>query len=392
MADKRRIATKIVHGGQHPDELTGAISPPIYQTSTFAFRDADHGARLFKQEEDGYIYTRLGNPTIDLLAGKIALLESAEAGLIFASGMAAIFSVIVSLLKSGDHIVSDDTIYGGSFALFKNNLPRLGIEVTFTDTSDVDKLTAAIKGNTKLVFIETPANPTLKIIDIGRSAEAIHKRGIPLCVDNTFATPYLQRPVESGADIVVHSATKYFGGHGDIIGGVAVGKNEFIKELWMRTKDVGASISPFDAWLVLRGLKTLAVRMDRHCRNAGEIAEYLGEHEKIERVYYPGLPDHPGHDLAKKQMSQFGGMLGFDVKGGKEAGKILMDSVKLCILAVSLGDVDTLIEHPASMTHASYSDEELRDCGINPGYVRLSVGLEHVNDIIEDLEQALTKI
>jgi methionine-gamma-lyase len=392
MADKKRIATKIVHGGQHPDELTGAISPPIYQTSTFAFRDADHGARLFKQEEDGYIYTRLGNPTIDLLAGKIALLESAESGLVFASGMAAIFSVIVSLIKSGDHMVSDDTIYGGSFALFKNTLPGLGIEVTFTDASNIDRLTSAIKGNTRLVFIETPANPTLKIIDIGRSAEASHTRGIPLCVDNTFATPYLQRPLESGADIVVHSATKYFGGHGDIIGGVAVGKNDFIKELWTRTKDIGASMSPFNAWLVLRGLKTLAVRMDRHCRNAGEIAEYLGKHEKIERVYYPGLPDHPGHDVAKKQMSQFGGMLGFDVKGGKEAGKILMNSVKLCILAVSLGDVDTLIEHPASMTHTAYSDEELRDCGISPGYVRLSVGLEHVDDIIEDLQQALSKI
>jgi methionine-gamma-lyase len=318
--------------------------------------------------------------------------ESAESGLVFASGMAAIFSVIVSLIKSGDHMVSDDTIYGGSFALFKNTLPGLGIEVTFTDASNIDRLTSAIKGNTRLVFIETPANPTLKIIDIGRSAEASHTRGIPLCVDNTFATPYLQRPLESGADIVVHSATKYFGGHGDIIGGVAVGKNDFIKELWTRTKDIGASMSPFNAWLVLRGLKTLAVRMDRHCRNAGEIAEYLGKHEKIERVYYPGLPDHPGHDVAKKQMSQFGGMLGFDVKGGKEAGKILMNSVKLCILAVSLGDVDTLIEHPASMTHTAYSDEELRDCGISPGYVRLSVGLEHVDDIIEDLQQALSKI
>ncbi len=392
MTDKKRIATRIVHGGQHPDKLTGAISPPIYQTSTFAFRDADHGARLFKQEESGYIYTRLGNPTIDLLAGKIALLESAEAGLVFASGMAAIFSVIVGHLKSGDHLVSDDTIYGGSFALFKNTLPGLGIEVTFTDASNIDRFTSAIKSNTRLVFIETPANPTLKIIDISRSAKVCRTQGIPLCVDNTFATPYLQRPVELGADIVVHSATKYFGGHGDIIGGVVVGRTDFIKELWTRTKDIGASMSPFNAWLVLRGLKTLAVRMDRHCMNAQKIAEYLGGHKKIERVYYPGLPDHPGHDLSKKQMGQFGGMLGFDVKGGKEAGKILMNSVNLCILAVSLGDVDTLIEHPASMTHTAYSDEELRDCGITPGFVRLSVGLEHVDDIIEDLEQALAKI
>ncbi len=386
------IETKIVHGGQHPDKTTGAVAPPIYQTSTFAFRDADHGARVFSGEEEGYIYTRLGNPTIDLLASKIALLESTEAGLVSSSGLAAIFNVVATVAKSGEHIVSDNTIYGGTFALFKNVLPRFGIETTFIDATNLDELSSAIRENTRLIFIETPANPTLKIIDIARCAEIARSKNIPLCVDNTFATPYLQRPIELGADIVIHSLTKYFGGHGDIIGGAVAGKKEFIKELWEIGKEIGGSNSPFNAWLVLRGLKTLAVRMEKHCDSAMEIAECLSKHDKIEKVYYPGLPTHPGHDLAKKQMSRFGGMIGFDVKGGKEAGKIVMNSVKLCILAVSLGDVDTLIEHPASMTHSTYSDEELLKCGIKPGYVRISVGLESTKDLIADLEQALSKI
>jgi methionine-gamma-lyase len=387
------IETNIVHGGQHPDKLTGSISPPIYQTSTFAFKNAEQGARLFMGEEEGYIYTRLSNPTIDLLASKIALLESAEAGLMFSSGLAAEFNVITAIAKSGDHIVSDNTIYGGSFALFKNILSRLGIEVTFVDTSDANSLSSAIKKNTKLVFMETPANPTLKISGIQQCAEIAHKNNIPLIVDNTFATPYVQRPIEYGADIVVHSATKYFGGHGDIIGGVVVGKKKFIQELWEVAKEIGACISPFNAWLILRGLKTLAVRVDKHCENAMHIAEYLSQHEKVKRVYYPGLPSHPGHEVAKKQMSKFGGMVAFEVRGGKNAGQILMNSVKLCILAVSLGDADTLIEHPASMTHSTYCDEELRECGIeDPGFVRISVGLEHVDDLIADLEQALSKI
>lgn len=386
------IETKIVHGGQHPDKMTGAIAPPIYQTSTFAFRDADHGARVFSGEEEGYIYTRLGNPTIDLLASKIALLESTEAGMVFSSGLSAIFNVVATTAKTGEHIVSDNTIYGGTFALFKNVLPRFGIETTFIDASNISEVTAALRENTKLIFIETPANPTLKIIDIAQCAKIACDKNIPLCVDNTFATPYLQRPIEQGADIALHSLTKYFGGHGDIIGGAVAGKKEFIKELWEIGKEIGSSNSPFNAWLVLRGLKTLAVRMEKHCDNAMEIAEYLSKHNKVEKVYYPGLPTHPGHDLAKKQMSKFGGMIGFDVKGGKEAGKIVMNSVKLCILAVSLGDVDTLIEHPASMTHFTYSDEELLKCGIKPGYIRISVGLENAADLIADLEQALSKI
>lgn len=386
------IETDVVHGGQHADKWTGAHAPPIYQTSTFVFRDADHGARLFKGEEKGHIYTRISNPTIELLASKIALLESAEAGLVFASGLAAIFNTIVTLVGSGNGIVSDDTIYGGTFTLFKNVLPRLGVEVTFVDASNGEQLAAAISQNTKLILIETPANPTMKIIDIAKCSEIAHARNIPLCVDNTFATPYLQKPIEFGADVVVHSATKYLGGHGDIIGGVTVGKQDFITRLWKDAKDVGASISPFNAWLVLRGLKTLAVRMERHCSNAEKIAAYLAQHSKVENVYYPGMKSHHGYDIACQQMRGFGGMIGFDVKGGKEAGKVLMNSVRLCTLAVSLGDVDTLIEHPGSMTHAGYTEEELLESGIKPGFVRLSVGLEHVDDIIEDIEQAFRKI
>jgi methionine-gamma-lyase len=386
------IETKIVHGGQHPDKETGAVSPPIYQTSTFAFKNADHGARLFSGEEQGYIYTRLSNPTIDLLARKLATLESTEAGVIFSSGLSAIFNLVVTTAQAGDHIVSDNTIYGGTYALFSSILPRLGIKVTFINAADIDQYTKAVTQETKLVFIETPANPTLKVIDIQRCVEIAHGKGVPVCVDNTFATPYLQRPIELGADMVVHSMTKYLGGHGDIIGGAVVGTKDFIKELWDNAKEIGGSNSPFNAWLVLRGIKTLAVRMERHCDNAMKIAEFLTRHPKIERVYYPGLPTDPGHKTARKQMTKFGGMLGFDVKKGKAAGKQLMDSVKLCILAVSLGDVDTLIEHPASMTHSTYTDEGLAESGIKPGFVRISVGLESAKDLIADLDQALSKI
>lgn len=386
------IETDVVHGGQHPDKWTGALAPPIYQTSTFAFRDADHGARLFKEEEDGFIYTRISNPNIKLLASKMARLESAEAGSIFASGLAAIFNAVVAITKSGGHIVSDDTIYGGTFALLKEHMPDFGIDVTFVDATDLDRVAGAIRPETTMLFIETPANPTLKIIDIAKCAKLAHEKDILLCVDNTFATPVLQRPIEYGADIVLHSATKYLNGHGDIIGGVVVGKKDFNKKMWDKGKEIGASISPFNAWLILRGLKTLAVRMERHCANARTIAAYLAQHKNIERVYYPGLSSHPGHETAGRQMVDFGGMIGFEVKGGKKAGKLMMNAVKLCTLAVSLGDVDTLIEHPASMTHSTYSEEMLKACGISPGYVRLSVGLEHVDDIIADLAQALDRI
>ena len=393
MKGKIKIDTKVVHGGQHPDPLTGAISPPIYHTSTFAFRDAEQGARLFKKEEEGYIYTRLGNPTIDLLANKIAVLESAESGLVFASGSAAIFCTMLHIAGTGNNIISDNIIYGGTYAQFLKVMPKAGITITLLDTTCYDKMEDAISENTKLIFIETPANPTLKIIDIAKCAEIAHQHNIPLLVDNTFATPYLQRPLEFGADVVIHSMTKYLGGHGDVIGGVVVGKKEFIKELKFTTaNDLGATITPFGAWLILRGLKTLAVRMEKHSKNALQVAKFLASHPKVEKVYYPGLHSHSGYEIAKRQMSDFGGMIGFEVKGGKEAGKVLMNSVKLCTLAVSLGDTDTLIEHPASMTHSAYSNEECAKVGITPGFVRMSIGIENADDIIADIEQALGKI
>ncbi|MEO0124043.1 MAG: aminotransferase class I/II-fold pyridoxal phosphate-dependent enzyme [candidate division WOR-3 bacterium] len=387
------IETNIVHGGVHHDEKTGAHVPPIYMTSTFVFKDADQGARLFKGEEEGYIYTRLGNPTIDLLAKKMALLESAEAGLAFASGMAAVFATVLTCCKTGEHMIVDKVIYGGTYGLCQSVLPRLGITTTFVDANDLNQIRAAIRPATKLILVESPANPTLKINDISAIAEIAHDNNILLCVDNTFATPYLQRPIELGADIVLHSATKYLGGHGDLIGGIVVGKKEFIKTMADEiAKDVGGCISPINAYLILRGLKTLAVRMERHSANAMALARFLKKHPKVEKVYYPGLEDHPGYGIARKQMRYFGGMLGFDLKGGKEAGKVVMNSVKVCTLAVSLGDTDTLIEHPASMTHSTYTEEELIKAGINPGFVRMSVGIENVEDLIDDIEQALSKI
>jgi methionine-gamma-lyase len=388
-----RIDTNIVHGGQHADELTGAHVPPIYQTSTFVFKNADHGACLFKGTGEGYIYTRLGNPTIDLLAKKMALLESGEAGFVFASGLAAILATVLTTARSGEHILSDATIYGGSVKQFNNILPRCGIQVTYADATDHKKFEGSIRPETRMILIETPANPTLKIIDIKRCGEIAHRHNALLCVDNTFATPYLQRPIELGADIVVHSMTKYLGGHGDIVGGVTIGKKNFIDAMAkVIAREMGASISPFNAWLVLRGLKTLAVRMDKHTANASAVADFLQHHPRVEKVYYPGLASHAGHEIAAKQMSGYGGMVGFDIKGGKPAGRTLMDSVKLCALAVSLGDVDTLIEHPASMTHSSLTERDLVNAGFSAGFVRLSVGIENARDIIDDLEQALNKV
>ncbi|MFA5031885.1 MAG: aminotransferase class I/II-fold pyridoxal phosphate-dependent enzyme [bacterium] len=387
-----KIETKVVHGGQHPDPVTGSLIPPLYQTSTFAFKDADHGARLFKGEEKGYIYTRLGNPTVDLLAEKMALLEGGDYAEIFASGCGALFCTILSIAESGSNIISDKIIYGGSYGQFKQELPIVGIDTKFVDTTNPKELEAAIDKKTKLIFIETPANPTLKIVDIKKCAEIAHKHKIPLVVDNTFSSPYLQRPIELGADAVVHSATKYLGGHGDLIAGVSVVKKEFAESLRKRSRNIGANISPFNAWLILRGLKTLAVRMDRHCENALKIAEFLESYPMIEKVYYPFLKSHTGYEIARQQMSNGGGVIGFEVKGGREAGKTLMNSVKLCILAVSLGDPDTLIQHPASMTHSAYSEEECIKVGLTPGFVRLSVGIENVEDIIDDLKQAMNKI
>ncbi len=390
---KAKFATLCVHGSGGVDQQTGALSVPIYQSSTFAFKSAKQGAALFAGEEDGYVYTRLGNPTQAALEREMAFLEGGEAALCFASGMSAIAGVILLHCRNGDNLVSSDTVYGGTHNLYKETLPLWDIQVREVNATKLENIEKAIDDRTKLIFIETPANPTLSIIDIAGCASIAKKHNIPLVVDNTFATPYLQRPFELGADIIIHSATKYIGGHGDTIAGIVVGKKELIDNLRAQIlRDLGGVISPLNAWLLLRGLKTLPVRMDRHCTNALEVAKYLSMHPKINWVKYPGLSTHPQHELAKKQMKNFGGMITFEVKGGRKAGEKLMNSVGLITLAVSLGDCDSLIEHPASMTHSTYSAEELEETGITEGLIRLSVGLEDCSDLITDLKLALKKI
>lgn len=385
--------TKAIHAGQKPCPVTGAHVTPIYQTSTFVFKDVDQGARRFAGEEEGYIYTRLGNPTLTELEAKVAALEGGEAAIGAASGMAAISTALVTLLKKGDHIVAGDALYGCTHSFISEILPQYGIEVTMVDTSDLKNIENAMKPNTKVIYVETPANPTMKLVDLKGASDIAHKHGAVIIVDNTFMSPYLQRPIEHGVDVVVHSATKYIGGHGDVLAGLIIGPKELIDTMRIPyLKDFGGILSPFDAWLLLRGLKTLGVRMDRHCANAQKVAEYLEKHPLIDKVYYPGLPSHPQYELAKKQMDGFGGMMSFELKGGLEAGKVLMNSVKMITLAVSLGCVDSLIQHPASMTHSPVPREERLKAGITDGQVRLSVGIEDVEDIIADLDQALKEV
>ncbi len=391
---KMGFATKAIHAG-NTENTHGTLATPIYQTSTFYFDSAEQGGRRFAGEEGGYIYSRLGNPTIKVLEDKIAMLEGGEAAAAMSSGMGAISAALWTLLKAGDHVIASKTLYGCTFALLNHGLTRYGVEVDFVDVTDVENIRNAMKKNTKVVYIETPANPTMLITDIEAVSKIAHEvEGCKVVVDNTFCSPYLQRPLEFGADIVVHSATKYINGHGDVIAGIVVGKEDYINEVKMfGIKDMtGCVLSPNDAFLMIRGMKTLQIRMDKHCANAMAVAKFLESHRAVEKVYYPGLESFEGHELAKKQMSQFGGIMAFEVKGGVEAGIKLMNSLKLCILAVSLGDAETLVEHAASMTHSPYSKEEREAAGISDGLVRISVGLEDVEDIIADLKQGLDQL
>lgn len=392
LLEKKGFATKAIHGGSKTDPTTGALATPIYQTSTFVFDSAEQGGNRFALEEEGFIYTRLGNPTNMQLEEKIAILEGGEAAMSMGSGMGAITSAFWTKLKAGDHIISGDAIYGCTHAYLSHGITRYGVEVTFVDMSDPENVRKAMKENTKIVYLETPANPTLKITDISAIADIAHENeDCMVIVDNTFATPYIQRPLEMGADVIVHSATKYLNGHGDVIAGFVVGSKEFIDEVRLfGVKDMtGASLSPFDAYLILRGMKTLEIRMEKHCRNAMTVAEFLEGHNAIEKVYYPGLKSFEQYELAKKQMSLPGAIIAFELKGGIEEGKKLMNSLKMCKLAVSLGDAETLIQHPASMTHSPYEPEERLEAGITDGLVRLSVGLENPEDIIDDLKESL---
>lgn len=388
------FGTKAIHGGYVKNQV-GALATPIYQTSTFIFDSAEQGGRRFAGEEEGYVYTRLGNPTNTQVEEKLALLENAEACVSTASGMGAITSCLWSVLEAGDHVIAAHTLYGCTFAYLNHGLERFGVEVTFVDTRDPENVRNAIKTNTKAVYLETPANPTLDIADIEKISEIAHEKAdCIVIVDNTFSTPYLQRPLDLGADVVVHSATKYLNGHGDVIAGFVCGSQEFIEKVRLfGIKDMtGASLSPFDAFLINRGLKTLELRMDRHCENAIKVAKFLQSHPIVEKVYYPGLEDFPQYELAAKQMKLPGAMISFEIKGGVEEGKKVMDTVELCTLAVSLGDAETLIQHPASMTHSPYTPEERMECGIPDGLIRLSIGLETVEDIIADLDMALNSI
>ena len=386
------FATRAIHHGYDTQSQQGALNPPLYLTSTFTFESAEAGGEMFTGEREGHFYTRISNPTLDHLEQRIANLEGAEAGLATASGMGAITSTLWSFLAAGDEIILDKTLYGCTFAFMTHGLPRFGVKVRLVDMTDPANLVEAISTKTKLVYFETPANPNNRLIDIAAISEIAHKAGAKVVVDNTFATPVITRPIELGADIVVHSATKFISGHGDVIAGLVVGSNEDITQIRLvGLKDMtGAVMSPFSAMLLMRGLKTLELRMERHCANAQKVAEALQSHPAVERVYYPGLDGFAQNDLAKRQMAGFGGMIPFEVVGGKAGGIAMMNRLEMIQRAVSLGDAETLIQHPASMTHSTYTPEERAEHGIAEGLVRMSVGLEGVDDIIDDLMQALS--
>lgn len=389
------LATQAIHGGHVKDKQYGSLATPIFQTSTFIFDSAEQGGRRFAGEEEGYIYGRLGNPTVSELEEKLALLEGAEAGAATASGIGAISSAFWTALKAGDHVVASDTLYGCTFALLNHGLTRFGIDVTFVDITNLEEVKKAIRPNTRVVYLETPANPTLKITDIEAVAKMAHEvKDCLVFVDNTFNTPYIQRPLDFGADVVLHSGTKYLNGHGDTLVGFVAGKKDFISQVKLvGIKDMtGSVLSPLSAYFVIRGMKTLDIRMEKHSSNAMKVAKFLESHPAVKKVYYPGLESFEQYALAKKQMKLPGGMISFEIKGGVSDGRTVMNNVNLASLAVSLGDTETLIQHPASMTHSPYTAEERAAAGISDGLVRLSVGLEDPEDIIADLKHALDLI
>ncbi|NJE26512.1 cystathionine gamma-synthase [Thermococcus sp. MV5] len=382
-----RFSTKAIHVGEDPSEMQhGDVVSPIHLSTTFAKRN-------IREVEEGYIYSRSGNPTRDSLERKLATLENAKYGLAFSSGLAAESTILLALLKKDDHIVAFDDLYGGTKRLFNRVMERFGIEFTYVDAREPEKVRSAIKENTKMIWLETPTNPLLKLADIKAISEIAHERNLIVVVDNTFASPYFQNPLDLGGDIVLHSVTKYLGGHSDVVGGaVMVNDDEIYEKLKFHQNAVGAILSPFDSWLVMRGIKTLAVRMERHEKNAVKIAKYLEEHPLVERVYYPGLPSHPQHELARRQMKGFGGMLSFELKGGLEEAVRFVESLDIFALAESLGGVESLIELPAIMTHASVPKEEREKVGIRDSLIRVSVGIEDVEDLLEDLKRGFEAV
>ncbi|MBV5274327.1 MAG: methionine gamma-lyase [Lamprocystis purpurea] len=388
------FATRAIHQGYDPLEHEGALNPPVYLNSTFAFPDIAEGQRRFRGESPGYVYSRVGNPTATVLEARLASLEGGEAGLATASGIGAITSALWTLLKAGDTIVADQTLYGCTFGYLEHGLARLGIAVRFADLTQPAALSAALDAQTRVVFFETPANPNMRLVDIAAVSAIARRHGALTIVDNTYCTPCLQRPLELGADLVVHSATKYLGGHGDLLAGAVIGTRELIDQIrFFGVKEMtGACISALDAYLVLRGLKTLELRMERHCASAQTLAELLEAHPAVTQVWYPGLTSFSQAELARRQMSRAGGMIALELRGGYEAGVRFMDRLQLVTRAVSLGDCETLAQHPASMTHATYAPEERARHGISEGLVRLSVGLETCADLAADLTQALAGV
>lgn len=393
MTTSRSFSTRAIHSGYDPAANDGALTPPLHLTSTFVFETAEAGGEMFAGTRPGHVYSRISNPTLDLLERRMADLEGAEAGLALASGMGAITATLWTLVSPGDEVIVDRTLYGCTFAFMRHGLARFGVTITHVDLTDPENLAAAIGPRTRVVYFETPANPNMRLVDIRRVSEIARAAGAVTVVDNTYATPRLTRPIELGADLVVHSATKYLGGHGDLVAGLVVGDAETIGRIRLEgLKDMtGAVMAPFNAMLILRGLKTLSLRMERHSASALAVAQMLNAHPAVASVWYPGLADFPQHDLARRQMALPGGMIAFELTGGLAAGRETMNRLGLIGRAVSLGDAESLIQHPASMTHSTYTPEERAAYGISDGLIRLSVGLEDPEDLLEDLEQALPR-
>lgn len=390
MSSTKQFATLAVHAGEQIDPLTGALDTPIYQSTTFAAADSAEMAAVYGGEKPGYMYTRYGNPTLHALEEKLAALEGGEAALVAATGMAAISTAILGYVKSGDHVVASRSLYGAAYNFLNKKLPRMGACTTFVPSLDPADFERALKPNTRLIYFETPTNPVLDVLDISALAELGRSRGIPTMIDNTFASPALQQPLKLGVTVVVHSATKYLCGHGDAMGGAIVGPKEYIADLRQEVlRDFGGVMSPFNAWLILRGTHTLHLRMPAHCVNARKVAAFLAAHSRVERVNYPGLESHPGHTLAAHQMMDFGAMMSFEVKGGYDGGRQVMDRCRIFARAASLGDTRSLIVHSASTSHRAVPRDQRIAMGVSDGLVRLSIGVEAAEDLIEDLDQAL---
>ncbi|MTC46251.1 methionine gamma-lyase [Providencia sp. wls1922] len=388
---KRSFETRAIHSHYNAQDHLGSLASPIYQTSTYVFKSVEEGAACFSGEKDGYIYTRINNPTLNLLENRIASLEEGEAAIVFSSGMGAITATFWTLLNPGDELLVDLTVYGCTYAFFHHGLARFGVKIKHIDMSDPESVAQAITKKTRMIFFESPANPNMRLVDIAAVSEIAHRHNILVVVDNTYCTPYIQTPLTLGADIVLHSLTKYMNGHGDAMGGAVATTAEYAKLIRLvGLKDMtGACLSPHDANLIIRGMKTLSVRMDRIVQSTQKIAEYLEVNPKVATIMYPGLPSFEQYHLAQKQMKLAGGMIAFELKGGLEAGKRFLNHLTLFSRAVSLGDCESLAQHPASMTHSTYTPEERLQYGIGDGLIRLSIGLENVDELIADIEQAL---